>query len=418
MRRLLDGVKVVSLTHYLQGPSCVQFLADMGADVVKVERAGGAYERHWSGAEAFVGDESVFFLLAGRNQRSIELDLRSEGGSRVLWRLIEEADVLVENFRPGVLQRYGFGYDEVHERNQGLVYCSLTGFGSTGPYAARPGQDLLVQSLSGLMMLSGRADTPPTPIGSAVVDQHAAALGALGVVAALFSRQQTGQGTKVDSNLLSAALDLQLEPVNYHLNGAKLYDRSASGISSRFHQAPYGVFETADGWLTLSLADGATLTRAFADDRFATWTKADQFASREDVNHLVAEHMVKRSTHEWVDHLDAVGIWNAEVRDYDDVIEDPQVKHNGSIVEFELPRAGKVRLLNHPLRYDDQTPEVWRLPPNVGENTDEVLGELRYTEAEITHLRSSRAIGPDRAARPFDRVAEAPASAYSRKAAR
>jgi crotonobetainyl-CoA:carnitine CoA-transferase CaiB-like acyl-CoA transferase len=268
------------------------------------------------------------------------------------------------------------------------------------------------------MMLSGNAYAPPTPIGSAVVDQHAATLGALGVVAALYSRQQTGQGAKVDSNLLSAALDLQLEPFNYHLNGANLYERSASGISSRFHQAPYGVYETADGWLTLSLADGATLATAFDDVRFAKWTKADQFTYREEVNQLVAAHMLTRTTSEWVAHLDTVGIWNAEVRDYDAVLADPQVEHNGSVVEFDLPRAGRVRLLNHPVRYNDETLGVWRLPPDVGENTDEVLGELGYTEQEIAQLRNAQAIGPDRAAHPFDRVAEAPESAYSRKAAR
>ena len=311
----LDGIRIVSLTHYLQGPSCVQFLGDLGADVVKIERIGGAYERHWSGAKAFLNqDFSVFFLMAGRNQRSIELDIQSDEGNSVLWRLIEKADVLVENFRPGALDKRGFSYDEVRKRNPRIIYCSLTGFGSEGPSREKPGQDLLLQSLSGLAMLSGRASDPPVLIGTAIVDQHAATLGALGVVAALLRRERTGLGCKVDSNLLSAGLDLQIEPVNYHLNGAKLYDRSESGISSRFHQAPYGVFKTSNGWLTLSLADGATLAKAFDDPKFDEWTKDDQFDRREAVNSLVASHMVERSMAEWEEVFVAHGVWCARVQ--------------------------------------------------------------------------------------------------------
>lgn len=415
MHALLDGIKVVSLTHYLQGPSCVQLLADLGADVVKVERIDGAYERHWSGAESFVGDESVFFLLAGRNQRSIELNFRSEAGNGVLSKLIEDADVLVENFRPGVLAKHGFAYDDVKERNPGLVYCSLTGYGPSGPAATKPGQDLLIQSLSGLAMLNGRADDPPTPVGSAVVDQHAATLGALGIVAALLGRDRTGEGKKIDSNLLSAALDLQTEPLNYHLNGTRLYDRSESGISSRFHQAPYGVFQTADGWLTLSLCDGPTLAAAFDDEQFAQWTKDDQFAHREELNRRIAEHLATKTTAEWEKSFDEFSVWHARVYNYDEVETDPQVTANESILEFDLPRAGHVRVLNHPVRYDETAPELRLPPPEVGEHTSEVLAELGYDDTAIHHLRTCGAVGPDRATAPFDSETTNPATADTKK---
>lgn len=396
MNAPLAGIKVLSLTHYLQGPSCVQFLADLGADVIKVERIGGAYERYWSGGDLYLGEHtSVFFLLAGRNQRSIELDYRTEQGADILWRLIEQADVLVENFRPGTLDKHGFSYDAVKARNPNIVYASLSGYGSDGPSRAKPGQDLLVQSLSGLATLSGRAGDAPVLFGSPIVDEHAAALGALGIVASLLGRERGGGGTRVDNNLLSAALDLQLEPLSIHLNGGKLYERSASGISSRFHQSPYGVFKTADGWLTLSLADGPTLAKAFDDPHFTQWSKEDQFTEREAVNRLVAEHMKSKTTAQWEALLESRGVWCARVRNYEEVVADPQLGVNQSILEFDDPHAGHVRLVAHPVRYDGKAPGVRRMPPIAGQHTTEILGELGFSAERIREFRKQGVIGKD-----------------------
>lgn len=415
MTNLLDGVKVVSLTHYLQGPACVQILADLGADVIKVERQGGAYERHWSGAQSYIDDQSVFFLLAGRNQRSIELDFRREEGRDVLRRLIEDADVLVENFRPGVLSKYGFSYEDVTEYNPGIIYCSLTGFGSEGPKRADPGQDLLIQSFSGMASISGAADSPPMLVGSAIIDQHAATLGAVGILAALFGRTQSGKGKKVDSNLLSAALDLQSEPFTYHLNGGGLYPRSESGISSRFHQAPYGVFRTSDGWLTLSLADGPTLGQAFDDSRFIEWTREDQFNQREEVNVRVAKHMLTRTSQEWEGHFRKIGVWHSPVRDYSEVESDPQLEANQSILTLELKGTKSARVLAHPLKYDGKVPGVRRLPPTPGEHTEEILSQAGMSLEQIDALRENGTIGSDRTETPFNLLREAPATAYSKK---
>lgn len=395
----LTGVRVVSLTHYLQGPACVQYLADLGADVVKVERRDGGFERHWSGARNYVGEESVFFHATGRNQRSVEIDLRSPRGAAALWRLIERADVLVENFRSGVLERRGFGYDTVKARNPGIVYCSLSGFGPTGPRSRQPGQDLLIQSMSGMMLLSGSADDPPTPFGTAIVDQHAAALGAMGVLAALLRRGVTGEGSKVDASLLSAALDLQIEPFNYHLNG-RLFDRSASRISTRFHQAPYGVFRTSDGWMTLSLSDCPTLADVLGEARLAAFTDTDQFDRREEVNELVAARLGSRTTAQWLQACAARGVWSAEVNDYHDLEADPQLIANSSILAYQYPGAGPMRVLAHPILYDGETPQLRRMPPRIGEHTDEVLSELGYGEDEIRTLREDSAIGPDRSEAP------------------
>jgi crotonobetainyl-CoA:carnitine CoA-transferase CaiB-like acyl-CoA transferase len=312
--------------------------------------------------------------------------------------MLPEVDVVIENFKPGAMERLGFGYEAVSEANPRIVYCSLSGYGPTGPYHKRPGQDLLIQATSGLAMQNGRKGDPPTLVGTAVVDQHAAVLGALGVIAALFERTSTGKGKKVDSNLLSAALDLQIEPFNYYLNGARLYERSTSGISSRFHQSPYGIFETADGYICLSLTTTETLAEVLDDEVFRGYTSEDQFRKREEINRRIAEHLREETTDHWYEIFDEAGVWYAPVNDYADIEDDPQLEANGSILTFEHPRAGTVRLLSHPIRYDEETPALRRIPPRLGEHTEEVLSEAGYGAEAISNLVEAgvvRAAGRD-----------------------
>ena len=389
---MLEGIKILSFTHYLQRPSATQILADFEADVIKIETTRGGYERHWSGAEAYLNGESVFFLLAGRNQRSLSIDLRAEEGKEVIRRMLPETDVIIENFKPGAMERLGFGYEAISEANPRIVYCSLSGYGPPGPYQKRPGQDLLIQATSGLAMQNGRKGDPPTLVGTAVVDQHAAVLGALGVLAALLEHTSTGKGKKVDSNLLSAALDLQIEPFNYYLNGAQLYERSASGISSRFHQSPYDIFETADGYICLSLTTTEALAEALNDESFRGYTSEDLFGKREEINSRIAKHMREKTTNHWYEVFDEAGVWYAPVNDYADIEDDPQLAANGSILTFEHPRAGTVRLLFHPVRYDEETLPLRRIPPQLGEHTEEILSEAGYDAEAISNLVEAGAV--------------------------
>src|SRR3989442_4156946 len=218
---ILAGVRVVCFTQFLLGPSGVQFLADLGADVVKVEPPGGRlWERNWSGADLFKNGVSVFFMLAHRNQRSLTLDLKHPEGQAVARRLVERADVLVQNFRPGVMARFGLDYERAVTLNPRLVYVSASGYGEQSPYRDRPGQDLLLQALTGLASISGRAGQPPTPVGTAVVDQHGAALPALGGLAGLLEPGRTGPRLHRELSVLRAALHLQLEYITYFLYSA------------------------------------------------------------------------------------------------------------------------------------------------------------------------------------------------------
>jgi crotonobetainyl-CoA:carnitine CoA-transferase CaiB-like acyl-CoA transferase len=391
--KTLSGIKILSLTQFLLGPAGVQYLADLGADVIKIEPPGGAWERTWSGANHFLNGISPFFMLSHRNVRSITLNLKQQEAQEVARRLIASADVLVQNFRPGVVKRFGLDYDAVRRINPRLVYASVSGYGEESPDRALPGQDLLIQAMSGLMAATGRASEPPTPAGAAIVDQHGAALLAMGILAALFHRERTGEGQKIEVTMIQAALDLQLEPVTYYLNGAHLA-RPAHAIASTFHSAPYGVYETADGHMVLSMTSVRTLSEALGGVQALEpyETPALAMPQREEITEILMPILRGRSTAEWIATLRERGVWCAPVNGYDEVFAEPAVQYLDPVQEFDHPEAGHVRLLKHPVRYGVGEPGVQRLPPGIGEHTLEVLQDAGYSADEIENLRVTGAL--------------------------
>lgn len=396
MPQALSGIAVADFTQMMQGPWATQKLADMGADVTKIERLGGEWERTLHAGGELLDGVSPFFLAMNRNKRSIALDLKNEAGVNVALDIIEEADILVENFRPGVMERFGLGYDDVKAVNPDIVYVSTSGFGSDGPYVDRPGQDLLLQSLSGLTAYTGRSDDPSTPTGTPVVDEHSATLVALNMMFALFHRERTGEGQKVETNLLNAAIDFQCQEVTAVLNMEREYTRSEEGIAQAWLSAPYGIYETDDGEIAIAMAPLDELAELLDLPKLAAYdTPKKSYEHRDKIKRDLEAYTREQPTEELLETLLGADIWAAEVNDFHEMADDPQVQHNEMIVKLDHPMGGTFRTTGIPSNFSETPGTIESRPPRPGEHSEAILQELGYDDTEITELVNIDVVGVD-----------------------
>jgi len=396
MSEALDGITIADFTQMMQGPWATQKLADMGADVIKIERPGGEWERMLEAGGELHEGVSPFFLAMNRNKRSITVDLKSEEGQAVARDIVAEADALLENFRPGVMEKFGLGYDDVREFNPDIVYVSGSGFGADGPYKDRPGQDLLLQAMSGLANYTGRKDDPPTPTGTAIVDEHSATLIALNTMFALFHRERTGEGQKVETNLFNAAIDIQCQEITAALSMEREFERSEEGIAQAWLGGPYGIYETADGHVAIAMTPMDHLAETLDLPSVGEYTTSEEtYEHRDEIKRRVESYTREQPTDELLDTLLGADVWAAPVQDFHDVAEDPQVQHNEMVVEVEHPNGGSFKTTGIPVSMSKTPGEIRSRPPRPGEHTDEILEEVGFDAERIDELSSESVVGPD-----------------------
>jgi crotonobetainyl-CoA:carnitine CoA-transferase CaiB-like acyl-CoA transferase len=391
---LLKGVRVLSFNHFLMGPVGVQFLADLGADVIAVEPPDGAFQRKWGGANKQVDGQTMLLLAGNRNKRSLTLDLKQPEAVTIAKKLIATSDVIAENFRPGVLDKLGLGFEEARRIKPDIIYAAASGYGADGPYVNRPGQDLLVQALSGLATITGSREHGPRAVGVSAVDHHGAALFAAGILAALVARARTGKGCRVDVCLLSAALDLQMESFTCYLNGQVPDDvRQPGPIAGWYYAAPYGIYATRDGYVAISLGSLDVLGDALGLTPAQRIPDSEAFTRRDEASCAIVANLANRTTADALAVLSAHGIWHARVNDYSDVVVDPQVTHNRSFQTVEGATGAPITLVSHPIRYDGEVPSI-RLPPQkLGAQSDDILKEIGYDAEQVRALHAKGVIG-------------------------
>jgi crotonobetainyl-CoA:carnitine CoA-transferase CaiB-like acyl-CoA transferase len=387
----LDGIRVLDLTRVLAGPYCTMFLGDLGAEVVKVEQpAVGDDTRGWG--PPFVGGESAYFLCVNRNKKSLALNLKSDQGMDLLRRLAKEADVLIENFRPGTMQRLGLSEKNLRRLNPRLIYASLSGFGADGPMSDWPGYDLIVQAWGGLMSITGQPDGEPTKVGVAIIDILAGLMLGKAIVAALFARERLGVGQKIDTSLLEAAVACLINAGSNYLVEGKIPQRWGNAHPSI---VPYQSFKTADGYLVVGVASEGIWRRfcealgktELADDlRFAK--NQNRVERREELIRILSDIFLRRDNRAWLKLLNDAEVPCAPVQTIDQVFDAAQVLQREMLVEVEHPTAGTVRMAGIPVKLS-ATPASIRLPPPLlGQHSEEVLQTwLEMSREEIAELK-------------------------------
>lgn len=390
---ILTGYRVLDCSIAMAGPFAAQRLGDLGADVVKVEPVTGEWQRHTAAGGARGNKVNVSFLSLNRNKRSLAVDLKDPDGKAVLLELVKTADVFLQNYRPGVAKRLGVDYETLSAINPRLIYVSISGYGEDGPYLNRPGQDLVLQGMSGAMLSAGREGEPPNAAGQYLVDGITAYTAFEGALAALLHRERTGEGQLVQVNMLDAITTIQMQELSVFTVGHKPQTRSAEPHAHVYIRAPYGAFATSDGFIIVAFPKLANLGQTIGEPSFLTMDdEVDTWSKRDEIFAKTRERLKTKTSAEWLELLRAADIWCGPVYGYADLVDDEQIKHNGTFVEYEHPTEGHVKTPGFPIKFSKTPSVVGRGAPVVGQHSRDVLREAGYDDAAIEALVAKGAV--------------------------
>src|SRR6267378_4610745 len=395
----LDGITVLDCTQMLAGPLAGLRLGDLGADVLKIEAPGsGEFNRTHGFEDITAAGEMTTFLALNRNKRSVVIDLKKPEGLAVMHDLVRQADVLIQNFRVGTADRIGIGYEQLREINPRLIYCAITGYGSTGPYRNRAGQDLVLQGYSGSMWSVGKLADPPLPSALWAADVMSGYQAVVGVLAALHARQATGRGQYVEVDMLSSVLDAQLQELVTYLNSGRQPTRMKEPSAHALIPAPYGVYQTGDGWLTMAMCHLPDLGEALNDDWLKTLVHYNDGAiHRDEIYARIRPRFTERTTAEWLEILERCGVWAGPIYDYAQLERDPHVVATGMFTDQPQGGGVTVRTLRPPLTMSATPLAIRRGAPPLGAHTAEVLREkLGYDRSRVAQLIASGPVGAAR----------------------
>lgn len=393
---ILSGYRVLDCSIAMAGPFAAQRLGDLGADVVKVEPITGEWQRHTSAGGARGNKVNVSFLSLNRNKRSLAVDLKKPEGKAVLLELVKTADVFLQNYRPGVAKRLGVDYETLSQINPKLIYVSISGYGEDGPYVNNPGQDLILQGMSGAMLSAGRESEPPLAAGQFLVDAVTAYTAFEGALAALLHRERTGEGQLVQVNMLDAITALQMQELSVFTVGGKPQTRSAEPHAHAYIRSPYGAFATTDGYIIVAFPSLGKFGELIGEPSFLGMDdEIDSWKYRDEIFARTRERLKHKTSAEWLTLFRANDVWAGPVYGYADLVEDPQIKHNGTFVEYDHPTEGHVKTPGFAIRFAKTPSTVARGAPLAGEHSRDVLREAGYDEAAIAQLIAAGAVAAD-----------------------
>lgn len=381
----LKGLRVADFSQLVQGPNATQFLADMGAEILKIEPLKGDWQRNWSLGDAWINGESVSFLAFNRGKRSVALNLKDARGKDAALRIIRSCDILLENFRPGVMDRLGLGYDTLSEIHPKLIYCASCGWGQDGPYLTRPGQDLLAQAVAGVLNLNGKAGDPPSPVGMGIADITASFHIVAAILAAVYERGRTGKGQRIDINLLNSIMSLATQEITLYLNTGKEPQRSAAGIGHPCVGAPMGIYKTKDGYIVVAMMPMGKVAELVGIPGYEGNDSRNVMENRDEAKRSLEPGFANKTTAELIDIFMEADIWAAPVNSFPQIEHDPQIRHNQTLIDFEHPKVNQFRTVGPPIKFS-RTPCEIRRPPLLGEHSREILHEMGFAESEIEQL--------------------------------